>query len=150
MTKNTLLQLQLQSLIKDLEIKLSKTKKLKSKLEVLHQLNELKSQLTELYKLESELKTQYTEYIENKYQSVISDKITDINRQIEKATQRGKFMTDYTYDLEKEAFIKDSNYLQFINKFWMEIIGDLNPDDRIMARFLIQMSDTSARTLNKT
>jgi hypothetical protein len=59
-------------------------------------------------------------------------------------------MTDYFYNLEKEAFIKDSDYLKFIDKFWFDIIGNLNKDDRIMVRFLIQMSDTSARTLNKT
>lgn len=59
-------------------------------------------------------------------------------------------MTDYFYDLEKEAFIKEEDYLNFIDKFWIEIVGNLNSEDRIIARFLIQMSDTSARTLNKT
>lgn len=139
--QNNLLQ-QLENLIKNLEIKLNKTKNLKSKLEILHEINRLKSQLTELYKLE-------TQTIEEKYQTIINAKISDLNKQIEKASSRGKFMTDYYMDLEKEAFIKDADYLKFIDKFWLEIVGNLNKDDRIMARFLIQMSDTSARTLNK-
>jgi hypothetical protein len=132
--KNILLQLK--TLITNLEDKLNKTKNLKSKLELLHEINRLKSQLTE--------------FLEHKYDSLISSKITDINKQIDKTSSRGKFMTDYFYNLDKEVFIKDADYLQFVDKFWLEIIGNLNPDDRIICRFLIQMSDTSARTLNKT
>jgi len=140
---NNNILLQLKNLITNLEIKLDKTKNLKTKLELLHEINKLKSQLTEL--LELEHKT-----LEAKYDSIISDKIRDTNREIEKASKRGKFMTDYTYDLGKEAFINDSDYLQFIDKFWIEIVGNLDKEDRIITRFLIQMSDTSARTLNKT
>lgn len=40
--------LQLKNLITNLELKLTKTKNLKTKLELLHEINKLKSQLTEL------------------------------------------------------------------------------------------------------
>src|SRR5260221_2894608 len=99
--------LQLKNSISNLDDKLGKTKNLKTKLEILHQINKLKSQLTELLELEHKL-------IETKYDNIISDKIKDINKQIEKASSRGKFMQDYFYNLEKEAFINDSDYLQFI------------------------------------
>jgi hypothetical protein len=135
--------LQLKNSINNLEDKLNKTKNLKSKLDILHEINRLKSQLTELLELEAKS-------FETKYQSITAEKIKDINKQIEKASSRGKFMQDYSYNLENEAFIKDSDYFKFIDKFWLEIVGNLNQDDRIIARFLIQMSDTSARTLNKT
>lgn len=127
---------QLKNSISSLEIKLNKTHNLKTKLEILHELNNLKSQLNDL--------------LEAKYEAVTEAKIKDINQQINKASKRGKFMQDYFYNLEKEAFITEKDYLQFINKFWNEIISKLNPNDRIICRFLIQMSDTSARTLTKT
>lgn len=82
--KNNLLQ-QLKNSIKNLEFKLDKTKNLKTKLEILQEINRLKSQLTEI--------------LESNYEAVTAEKIRDINKQIEKATQRGKFMKDYYYDL---------------------------------------------------
>lgn len=103
---NNNILLQLENLITNLELKLTKTKNLKTKLELLHEINKLKSQLTELLKLEHKA-------IETKYEAVTADKIRDTNKEIEKATRRGKFMIDYTYDLEKEAFINDSDYLNF-------------------------------------
>jgi len=140
---NNNILLQLKNLITNLEIKLDKTKNLKTKLELLHEINKLKSQLTEL--LELEHKT-----IETKYEAITADKIRDTNRQIEKASKRGKFMIDYYQDLTKEVLLSDSNYLEFVDKFWNDLMSDLNPNQNVIVRFLIQMSDTSARTLNKT
>lgn len=128
--------LQFKNQIKFLEDKLNKTKNLKNKLELLHDINRLRKE--------------YQNLLEAKYQAVTFEKIKDINKQIEKASSRGKFMTDYFHDLRKEVFIKDSDYLYFIVKFWNDIMANLDPNQRVMARFLIQMSDTSARTLSKT
>ena len=139
---NNLLQ-QLQSKIKDLESKLDKPLNLKSKLKILNELNSLNKQLTNL--LEAENKS-----LESKYQNITAEKIKDTNKQIDKAISRGKFMQDYTYNLSNEALLSNTNYLQFIDKFWMDIISNLEPTQNVMVRFLIQMSDTSARTLTKT
>lgn len=64
---NNNLLLQLENLIKDLEIKLDKTKNLKSKLEILHEINKLRKQYSDLFELEHKS-------LENKYQTIISDK----------------------------------------------------------------------------
>jgi len=134
---------QLESKIKDLEIKLSKTKKIKSQIEILNKLNSLNKQLTNL--LEAENKS-----LEIKYQNITAEKIVDTNKQIDKASSRGKFMQDYHYNLSSEALLTNTNYLNFVDKFWMDKISNLEPNQNVMVRFLIQMSDTSARTLTKT
>jgi len=59
-------------------------------------------------------------------------------------------MKDYYYDLRTEVLLTNTNYLQFVDKFWVDIMSDLEPNQNVMVRFLIQMSDTSARTLTKT
>lgn len=59
-------------------------------------------------------------------------------------------MQDYIYNLSKEILIKEADYIYFINKFWVDKIAKLDPNQSVMIRFMIQMSDTSARTLNKT
>nr|YP_010852503.1 DNA polymerase [Aureoboletus raphanaceus]WGL38732.1 DNA polymerase [Aureoboletus raphanaceus] len=59
-------------------------------------------------------------------------------------------MNDYFYDLKSEVLVNNTNYLQFFDKFWNDVMSDLDPNQNVMVRFLIQMSDTSARTLNKT
>nr|YP_010134861.1 DNA polymerase [Xerocomus impolitus]QWM94549.1 DNA polymerase [Xerocomus impolitus]QWM97181.1 DNA polymerase [Xerocomus impolitus]UHB41864.1 DNA polymerase [Xerocomus impolitus] len=140
---NNNILLQLKTLIKNLEIKLDKTKNLKSKLEILHEINNLKSQLTDLLELENKS-------IEDKYQAVTQEKINDINKQIDKASSRGKFMKDYFYDLRSEILLNNTNYLQFVDRFWNDIMYNLDPNQNVMVRFLIQMSDTSGRTLTKT
>lgn len=81
--KNNFL-IQLQSKIKNLESKLDKPLNLKSKLEILNKLNSLKDQLTNL--LEAENKS-----LESKYQTINAEKIADHNKQIDKASSRGKF-----------------------------------------------------------
>nr|YP_010137131.1 hypothetical protein KYW48_mgp12 [Tylopilus plumbeoviolaceoides]QWM97170.1 hypothetical protein [Tylopilus plumbeoviolaceoides] len=59
-------------------------------------------------------------------------------------------MKDYYYDLNSELLLNNTNYLKFVDKFWNDIMSDLDPNQNVMVRFLIQMSDTSARTLSKT
>ena len=115
----------------------------KLNIKILLLLNSLNKQLTNL--LEAENKS-----LESKYQNITAEKIKDTNKQIDKAISRGKFMQDYTYNLSNEALLSNTNYLQFIDKFWMDIISNLEPTQNVMVRFLIQMSDTSARTLTKT
>lgn len=140
---NNLLQ-QLQTLIKDLEIKLSKPKiSLKSKIEILNEINSLNKQYKDLIKAEFES-------LESKYETINAEKIVDINKQIDKAASRGKFMQDYHYDLRSEVLLTNTNYLNFIDKFWIDIMSNLEPNVNVMVRFLIQMSDTSARTLSRT
>lgn len=82
---------QLEARIKSLEIKLNKPKiTLKSQIELLHELNRLKTLLNEFYKSK-----------ESKNNAIINNNITDITKQIDKANTKGKFMVDYTYNLEK-------------------------------------------------
>jgi DNA polymerase type B, organellar and viral len=125
-------------------------KNLISKLYLLHEINRLKTQLNELLELETQAIEEKYQAIEEKYQAVTSEKIKDINKQIDKASSRGKFMKDYYYDLRTEVLLSNTNYLNFIDRFWNDIMSDLEPNQNVMVRFLIQMSDTSARTLSKT
>ena len=83
--------------------------------------------------------------IENKYDDLISDKIKDIQSRVDKTFS--KFFTDYIVNLDKNVLIKDADYIDFVNKFWNEVVNKIDSDKAIWVKILIQFTDGSVRTL---
>jgi hypothetical protein len=156
--------LQIESQILKLESKLELTNHLKSKFYLIKEIMNLKEELTKLKigEKDKEIGEKDKEIVEKEeltklkiaekdkeIAAITKVKLAEIDNKIAKQSLRGRFWADFVYDLEKVSVINDKDYFNCIDKFWNDIMINLEEDQRVMIKFMIELEDTTARTLSK-